>query len=276
MEQKPWILNNTIRNNILFGRKYDKEHYNRVIEACALAEDIENWTCGDNTLIGENGINISGGQRTRLSLARTVYSKADIYVLDDPLSAVDAHVKRHILENVIMDSGLLGGKIRIIAVNDEKLFPYFHQVIKLKQGKALVTKQTPREYQAFAINSHKEEKIEEDNDFDASESHCSNDDIEGASQLSDKEDSGSDSDSDSDPGSDKEFKLNVNFAIDTREWNRWDNIRYALSICGLPALITLTLSGFVGPVFDFIIGGYKINMLESNVDKDSTNNSAVL
>ncbi|KAJ2524872.1 hypothetical protein GGI11_000494 [Coemansia sp. RSA 2049] len=137
MEQKPWILNDTIRNNILFGRKYDKEHYNQVIEACALTEDIENWTCGDNTLIGENGINVSGGQRTRLSLARTVYSKADIYVLDDPLSSVDAHVKRHILENVIMNSGLLGGKIRIIAVNDEKLFPYFHQVIRLEQGKAL-------------------------------------------------------------------------------------------------------------------------------------------
>ncbi|KAJ2518960.1 Multidrug resistance-associated protein 1, partial [Coemansia sp. RSA 1939] len=270
MEQKPWILNDTIRNNILFGRTYDKEHYNQVIEACALAEDIENWTRGDNTLIGENGINISGGQRTRLSLARTVYSKADIYVLDDPLSAVDAHVKRHILENVIMDSGLLGGKIRIIAVNDEKLFPYFHQVIRLEQGKALVTKQTPRGYQPFAINSHKEEKIEEDNDFNDSESQCSNDDIEGASQLSDKEDYGSDS------GSDEEFKLNVNSAIDTREWNRWDNIRYALSICGLPALITLMLSGFVGPVFDFIIGGYKINTLQSNVDKDSTNSSAVL
>ncbi|KAJ2762873.1 hypothetical protein H4S06_000409 [Coemansia sp. BCRC 34490] len=125
MEQKPWILNDTIRNNILFGRTYDKEHYNRVIEACALAEDIENWTYGDNTLIGENGINVSGGQRARLALARTVYSKADIYVLDDPLSSVDAHVKRHILENVIMDSGLLGGKIRIIAVNDEKL----HRVV---------------------------------------------------------------------------------------------------------------------------------------------------
>ncbi|KAJ2662229.1 ABC transporter C member 13 [Coemansia sp. RSA 1200] len=270
MEQKPWILNDTIRNNILFGRKYDKEHYNRVIEACALTEDIENWTRGDNTLIGEHGINISGGQRTRLSLARTVYSKANIYVLDDPLSAVDAHVRRHILENVIMNSGLLEGKVRIIAINDEKLLPYFHQVIRLEQGKALVTKQTPREYQIFAISSHKEENIEENNDFDASESQCSTDDIEGASQLSDKEDSDSDSDSD------EEFKLNVNSAIDTREWNRWDNIRYALSICGIPALIKLTLSGFVGPVFGFIIGEFKINTLQSNVDNNSTNNSAVL
>ncbi|KAJ2519633.1 hypothetical protein H4217_002565 [Coemansia sp. RSA 1939] len=176
MEQKPWILNDTIRNNILFGRKYDKEHYNRVIEACALAEDIENWTRGDNTLIGENGINISGGQRARLALARTVYSKADIYVLDDPLSAVDAHVKRHILENVIMDSGLLGKKIRIIAVNDEKLLPYFHQVIRLEQGKALVTKQIPREYKPFAISNHKEKNIEENSDFNDSESHMKHDD----------------------------------------------------------------------------------------------------
>ncbi|KAJ2215751.1 hypothetical protein EV179_001975 [Coemansia sp. RSA 487] len=128
MEQTPWIMNDTVRENILFGRKYDKKHYRRVVEACALADDIRIWTNGDKTVIGEQGINISGGQRARLALARTVYSKADIYVLDDPLSAVDAHVKRHILDNVIMGSGLLSGKIRVVSVNAKSLLPYFDKV----------------------------------------------------------------------------------------------------------------------------------------------------
>ncbi|KAJ2524175.1 hypothetical protein GGI11_000998, partial [Coemansia sp. RSA 2049] len=103
MEQAPIIIDETIRDNILFGRKYDKEHYNRVIEACALTEDINAWKKGDKTVIGERGIKVSGGQRARLALARTIYSKADIYVLDDPLSSVDAHVKRHILDNQIRE-----------------------------------------------------------------------------------------------------------------------------------------------------------------------------
>ncbi|KAJ2659382.1 hypothetical protein IWW48_003529 [Coemansia sp. RSA 1200] len=125
--QAPIIIDETIRENILFGRKYDKEHYNQVLEACALTEDINAWKKGDRTVIGDRGIKISGGQRARLALARTIYSKADIYVLDDPLSAVDVHVRRHILDNVIMDSGLLGGKLRILTVSSEKLLPYFNQ-----------------------------------------------------------------------------------------------------------------------------------------------------
>ncbi|KAJ2516903.1 hypothetical protein H4217_004290 [Coemansia sp. RSA 1939] len=137
MEQAPIIINDTVRDNILFGRKYDEEHYNRVIEACALTEDINAWIKGDKSVIGDRGMKISGGQRARLALARTIYSKADIYVLDDPLSAVDVHVKRHILDNVIMDSGLLGGKLRILTVSSEKLLPYFNQVIRLDEGKAV-------------------------------------------------------------------------------------------------------------------------------------------
>ncbi|KAJ1664663.1 ATP-binding cassette glutathione S-conjugate transporter ycf1 [Coemansia sp. RSA 1646] len=125
VEQTPWIMSGTLRDNILFGREYDEDYYNKVIYACALTEDINNWANRDMTLIGERGINISGGQKARLSLARAVYSQADIYILDDPLSAVDAHVKRHILDRVIMDSGLLAGKIRIMSVNMQSLLPYF-------------------------------------------------------------------------------------------------------------------------------------------------------
>ncbi|KAJ1903763.1 ATP-binding cassette glutathione S-conjugate transporter ycf1 [Coemansia sp. IMI 209127] len=159
MEQTPWIMNDTVRKNILFGRDYDEAHYNRVVDACALAEDISNWTGGDQTMIGEHGINISGSQKARLALARTVYSKADIYVLDDPLSAVDAHVKRHILDNIIMDSGLLGGKIRIVSVNAESILPYCNQVIRLDSSKASVTKQDPQEFQPRA-NIHSAESDE--------------------------------------------------------------------------------------------------------------------
>ncbi|KAJ2379555.1 hypothetical protein IW150_000067 [Coemansia sp. RSA 2607] len=105
-------MKDTLRANILFGREYDAEFYWKVIHACAFADDLKTWPKGDMTVIGERGVNISGGQRARLALARTVYSQADIYILDDPLSAVDAHVKRHILEHVILDTGLLANKLR--------------------------------------------------------------------------------------------------------------------------------------------------------------------
>ncbi|KAJ2462196.1 hypothetical protein GGI03_004628, partial [Coemansia sp. RSA 2337] len=117
MEQSPWIMNDTMRANILFGRDFDEEYYWKVIHACALSCDLESWPNSDLTMIGERGINISGGQRARLALARTVYSQANVYILDDPLSAVDAHVKRHILDNVILSSGLLGDKLRVITTH---------------------------------------------------------------------------------------------------------------------------------------------------------------
>ncbi|KAJ2212656.1 hypothetical protein EV179_004482 [Coemansia sp. RSA 487] len=131
VEQTPWIMNGSLRENILFGREYDQEFYNKVIFSCALSDDISNWKNGDQTVIGERGINISGGQKARLALARAVYSRAEIYVLDDPLSAVDAHVKRHVLDHVIMDSGLLAGTIRIMATHEEKLLPYFGKILQL-------------------------------------------------------------------------------------------------------------------------------------------------
>ncbi|KAJ2799091.1 hypothetical protein H4R20_004568, partial [Coemansia guatemalensis] len=85
--QQPWILNATLRDNILFGSNYDQEFYNQVIDACALRQDIDMLSAGDVTEIGERGINLSGGQKMRVSLARAVYARADIYILDDPLAA---------------------------------------------------------------------------------------------------------------------------------------------------------------------------------------------
>ncbi|KAF9204160.1 Canalicular multispecific organic anion transporter 1, partial [Podila verticillata] len=110
--QSAWILNDTVRNNILFDREYDKEWYLQVINACALAPDLKMLIHGDETLIGEKGVNLSGGQQQRISIARAVYANADVYIFDDPLSAVDAHVDRHIFEEAV--TKILGGKTRIL------------------------------------------------------------------------------------------------------------------------------------------------------------------
>jgi ABC-type phosphate transport system ATPase subunit len=85
-----WLMNGTLRDNIIFGLPFDPRKYERTIEACALSPDIAMLPAGDQTEIGESGVNLSGGQKQRISLARAVYSNADIYLLDDPLSAVDA------------------------------------------------------------------------------------------------------------------------------------------------------------------------------------------
>ena len=115
--QTAWIMNATLRENILFGRRYDHKHYKDTLSACGLVPDLEQLPAGDMTEIGERGINLSGGQRQRISLARAVYSRAEIYLFDDSLSAVDAHVGKHIFDKVIGPKGLLHTKARIFATN---------------------------------------------------------------------------------------------------------------------------------------------------------------
>ncbi|KAA6365038.1 MAG: putative ABC transporter family protein, partial [Streblomastix strix] len=90
--QTPWINNQTIQDNIIFGNTFDEEKYNEVVHVCALEQDFDILPAGDQTAIGEKGVNLSGGQKARIQLARAVYSDRDIYILDDTLSAVDAHV----------------------------------------------------------------------------------------------------------------------------------------------------------------------------------------
>ena len=96
--QQAWIQNMTVKDNILFGKPYNKQLYHKVLYACALVSDLKILPHGDQTEIGEKGINLSGGQKARISLARAVYQNYDVYLLDDPLSAVDAHVGKHIFE----------------------------------------------------------------------------------------------------------------------------------------------------------------------------------
>ncbi|KRX77383.1 Multidrug resistance-associated protein 1, partial [Trichinella sp. T6] len=115
--QQAWILNGTIRSNILFTKSMKSHMYKNVIEACALGDEINNMIEKDETEIGEKGINLSGGQKQRLSLARAIYQDTDMYILDDPLSAVDSRVGRHIFDNVIGNRGLLRNKTRILVTN---------------------------------------------------------------------------------------------------------------------------------------------------------------
>jgi ABC-type multidrug transport system fused ATPase/permease subunit len=99
--QRPFIQNSTLKDNILFGRPYDEAKYMKTLEMCALLPDLDVLPAGDQTEIGERGINLSGGQKARVGLARAVYADAEVILLDDPLAAVDAHVGQHLFENCI-------------------------------------------------------------------------------------------------------------------------------------------------------------------------------
>jgi len=114
--QTAWILNKTVRDNILFGLPYDRERYEQVIDACSLRHDISILEDGDQTEIGERGINLSGGQKQRISLARAAYSGADVLIFDDPLSALDPEVAQKVFAECI--NGLLAGKTRLLVTNN--------------------------------------------------------------------------------------------------------------------------------------------------------------
>ncbi|GJJ73167.1 hypothetical protein EMPS_05525 [Entomortierella parvispora] len=131
--QSAWILNDTVRNNILFGKEYDERRYLKTIRACALIPDFKMLVNSDMTVIGEKGINLSGGQKQRISIARAVYSDADIYILDDPLSAVDAHVDHHIFEEAL--SSILANKTRILVTNGVSHLHEVDQIVVVKAGK---------------------------------------------------------------------------------------------------------------------------------------------
>lgn len=131
--QYAWIQNATVRDNIVFGKRYKHDWYNKVIDACALRPDLEMLPNGDKTEIGERGITVSGGQKQRMNIARAIYFDADIVLMDDPLSAVDAHVGRHIMDNAIC--GLLKDKCRILATHQLHVLSRCDRIIWVEDGR---------------------------------------------------------------------------------------------------------------------------------------------
>eukprot|EP00731_Ephydatia_muelleri_P032675 Em0024g219a len=130
--QEPWIFSGTLRENVLFGSPFEKEWYDTVIEACALDKDIAGFLEGDMTKVGDEGVSLSGGQRARVNLARAVYYKADIYILDDPLSAVDTAVARHIFEKCI--GTILKHKLVVLATNQLQFAHKASKLLAMKEG----------------------------------------------------------------------------------------------------------------------------------------------
>ncbi|KAF9313900.1 hypothetical protein BG003_004712 [Podila horticola] len=132
--QQAWIINATLKENILFGNAFDQAKYDHILMACGLLPDIEMLPAGDLTEIGERGINLSGGQKQRVSLARAAYEDADLYLLDDPLSAVDAHVDQHLWQHLIGPSGLLKNKTRVLVTHAIHHLEQADQIVLIKDG----------------------------------------------------------------------------------------------------------------------------------------------
>lgn len=134
VSQQSWIMNGTVKDNILFGHKFDSEFYDKTIKACALTIDLSILPDGDQTLVGEKGISLSGGQKARLSLARSVYARADTYLLDDPLAAVDEHVAKHLIQHVLGPDGLLHSKTKVLATNKISVLSLADSITLLEDG----------------------------------------------------------------------------------------------------------------------------------------------
>ncbi|XP_041931073.1 ATP-binding cassette sub-family C member 12-like isoform X1 [Alosa sapidissima] len=132
VSQQAWIFHGTVRDNILMGQPFNQQRYNEVISTCCLKPDLAILPYGDNTEIGERGLNLSGGQKQRISLARAVYSNRDIYLLDDPLSAVDAHVGKHIFEECVKKA--LKGKSVILVTHQLQYLEFCDDVMLLENG----------------------------------------------------------------------------------------------------------------------------------------------
>ncbi|XP_028401399.1 multidrug resistance-associated protein 4-like [Dendronephthya gigantea] len=135
VSQSAWVFSGTLKENVLFGQTYDREKYHKVIKACALDKDIKDFHKGDQTLIGERGVTLSGGQRARVNLARALYYDADVYLMDDPLSAVDSIVGKHIFDECIR--GLLKSKVCILVSHQLQYLKDSNSILCLQEGKVV-------------------------------------------------------------------------------------------------------------------------------------------
>ncbi|KAF2794971.1 ABC multidrug transporter-like protein [Melanomma pulvis-pyrius CBS 109.77] len=181
--QYAWIQNASVRENIIFGKEFKQDWYNTVVDACALRPDLEMLPNGDMTEIGERGITVSGGQKQRMNIARAIYFDADIVLMDDPLSAVDAHVGRHIMDNAIC--GLLKDKCRILATHQLHVLNRCDRIIWVEEGHIQAVDTFDNliahnvDFQKLMTMTSSEEKKEEEADVNE-------DEIEGEKKMAKK------------------------------------------------------------------------------------------
>ncbi|XP_058839982.1 ATP-binding cassette sub-family C member 4-like [Topomyia yanbarensis] len=132
--QEPWLFEGSVKNNIVFTEDFHEKRYREVVKVCALEKDFQLLPHGDDTIVGERGISLSGGQRARVGLARAIYRKADIYLLDDPLSAVDTHVGKHIFEECIRD--YLNDKVCVLVTHQLQYLKNVEHIVLMNMGSA--------------------------------------------------------------------------------------------------------------------------------------------
>ncbi|KAL6839562.1 hypothetical protein ACP4OV_030501 [Aristida adscensionis] len=135
VSQNAWIQTGTVQDNILFGSSMDRKRYQETLEKCSLVKDLEMLPYGDRTQIGERGVNLSGGQKQRVQLARALYQNADIYVLDDPFSAVDAHTATSLFNEYVM--GALSDKTVLLVTHQVDFLPVFDAILLMSDGEVI-------------------------------------------------------------------------------------------------------------------------------------------
>ncbi|KAH7821298.1 putative Multidrug Resistance Associated Protein (MRP) [Monocercomonoides exilis] len=176
--QTAWINNNTVRGNITFGCPFEQEKYSETIRVCALENDLKLLAAGDQTEIGEKGVNLSGGQKARIQLARAVYSDRDIYILDDPLSAVDAHVGRYLFDECIIGTLKNRGKTVLLMTNQLQYLDRADNIILLGGGR-IAAQGTEKELRDQGIDfseyiirsSHSDEDDDEEENGEGKDGH---------------------------------------------------------------------------------------------------------
>ncbi|KAI4458499.1 atp-binding cassette sub-family c [Holotrichia oblita] len=169
--QEPWLFVSSVRQNIIYIEHYDKKRYMNIVDVCALKKDFELFPNGDKTLVGERGVSLSGGQRARINLARAIYKEADIYLLDDPLSAVDTHVANHLFDECI--AGYLHGKTRILVTHQLQFLKKVDHIIVLNggtvEGQGTFTELMNNNSPYLQFLAKKEEEIEKEKNKKADE-----------------------------------------------------------------------------------------------------------
>ncbi|KAJ2337267.1 Multidrug resistance-associated protein 1 [Coemansia sp. RSA 2681] len=275
LEQLSWIMNDTMRANIIFGREFEEEYFWKVVHACALTQDMESWPEKDLTLIGERGINISGGQRARLALARTVYSRADVYILDDPLSAVDAHVKRHILDNVILSTGLLGDKLRVVTTHTESMLPFCNQIITVGDNTVSVVHQEPKEHTCIAPIAAIELAAAIDPTPNGPES-----DTTPAISAADSNAEVVVADSNAEVVVAEKAPAAISESAKEQalpeKHGFISNARYVLDLCGWHIIGAVIVTASFRPLTKFVLDGYNIAALKENAKSSTVSHDAVL